>query len=330
MALTENELFTIRKLDSIASTIYNYYKVIKKQELEGNVSQTEYDWALKNIKDLNAIEEECYASLATSNEKVSEIVENIFKRKTDLTLGQILGIAEMENKLFLIQFRMALKLREALNKKCIITYKEDITKHFLNPNYSKNIEALSGLHNAALDDDLYDSLYIIVDKYLKDQKYESNKEYICNLKYNLSYLWPSIETNNINCDFQEFPLIWSHEMYRSLLNLPKETLGIGTIEGMCQFFLNILIEDLFGVNKQKMSDEKVISALIYFRTSLMFAPKSAIEDLKQKFILTVVHNREKHGNLEIEQQILEVLDSCLKDKEIVQIVNFNNNLNNRK
>ena len=53
-----------------------------------------------------------------------------------------------------------LKLREALNKKYIITYKEDITKHFLNPNYSKNIEALSGLHNAALDDDLYDSLYI--------------------------------------------------------------------------------------------------------------------------------------------------------------------------
>lgn len=325
MALTENDYKLIGKLIDISTTIYKSYIKLRKLEEAGSYGSKEYEIEIENIKKLNLEEDKYYVELDKTREKILAISKYFFDKNVELTFGRILSVAESRNMQKLVQVRILLKMRDSANNYVVNYYSNEILKFLFIPDYENNNGLLQLLANAALDKDYFNTIFAIVNKSLENKKYENISNQLSVLKYNLSFLWPSIEQNNITYKFNEIPLYWGAQMYSDIFNGSKEIDGLNTIVDMCQFFLELLLNDLFGKNQSRMTDSEIAFALIYLRAGLMFAPREVLEKFKKRFELTVVNNSMKNGNLSIENDILEILDLYSDDKKTPRLVRFSNN-----
>lgn len=323
MALSENDYKIVKKIYDSSLVIFNSYKKLIDLEKRGKKNTSGFQSVIHNLNSLLAVENNYYKELVTSKDKKDELLLYLFDDVDVSTIGEDISMAEGTNEEDLVNRRLALKIKCTYSDSVIKDYTEELLNILFIPE-SVVPPQLKTLVNKYLEQDLLNSISAMVSLYAEHDKNSNIKAELTNLKYNLSYLYPFIERENISNKFESVPLYWSKIMFCDMFQVDEEEVNMSMVEGMCEFFLNYIIKNIFKGNSYSLSEAEITFILIYFRTSLLFFNKEKIDELKNQFIMKVVHNNTKKDNVELQNKMLEIFENWLQDKNIPRLVRFNN------
>ncbi len=299
----------IKELTNISKRIWAIIKTLQKLELENKKDTQEYISKIEELQKIINLEEIPIMKDIDKNKSLTyDIIDYFAILSKDTSLESILfKIKDDANVNELISLRAYNTLRE------FITNRTPVIDFY-------------GMLNESLCKDIVNTVLTILNQYLNDINLNDIKEFLLQIKYNLSYVFPFILNPFLKNNFTiNTPLFWQSQLITSLMGTTnKDLLELYTnqVEPLLNANLNIIL-DQYNLNLETIDTKEMVTlAKILIRTTILFISEDKVDSLITKFLLL---NEIKEKITDIpsgETQILEALENFPEDRELPQVLTF--------
>lgn len=267
--VTGNNFLDMRSLVKITNLIYKKYVEIYELDLEGKVENQEYESKVNELKRLLALEEVFYKSLDLQF-LAESMTKHVDMFTEDKLASELIDVYESK-KDRLIQRRIFKKVVEK-------------------PSVERNPHGrLTGreIANNALKQDFINTLLAIITQYINDEHFKDVREYFVNLKYNLSFIYGSIERDFLENKFKVNPTpIWTHESIARENGINENDLinmNLTETFNVINYFISV-INNLYNYDlNDPVTITTGVSAGAFLRTAILFTHESLRNEFTRMF-----------------------------------------------
>ena len=318
----------INTLLAVTSSINDTYAKLKELEIKGQKESKEYKRLIECLKSSLELEKSIYDRFPNDLDTLVKIIREVTKNK-DFFINFDLkeNIDAIINNYDLITRRIYLRL---LNK--MLEIKDaDFIIGTNNPDILENQSArnILILHSLIIKDYI-NTVLVILNKALYDEKYKNINNLLLNVKYSLAFLYDNVENDFLENNFNiNNDLYWGATAMGDFYHLDREKLKEiqkGTVYGIYYEKIDNIIKTI--LNDRSSDKEIFIYAIseILIRACLLFYDDKTVECLKSNKIKLAQNMPQNEHNLKILNDAKKRVDNVYsfyeQDKELIKVISL--------
>lgn len=318
----------INILLAVTSSINDTYAKLKELEIKGQKESKEYKRLIECLKSSLELEKSIYDRFPNDLDTLVNIIREVTKNK-DFFINFDLkeNIDAIINNYNLITRRIYLRL---LNK--MLDIKDaDFIIGTNNPDILKNQSArnILILHSLIIKDYI-NTILVILNEYLYDEKYKNINNLLLNVKYSLAFLYDNVENDLLENNFNiNNDLYWEATAMGDFYHLDREKLKEiqkGTVHGIYYEKIDNIIKTI--LNDKSCDKEIFIYAIseILIRACLLFYDDKTVECLKSNKIKLANNTKANEHNLKLLNDAQKRVDNVYsfydQDKELIKVISL--------
>ena len=318
----------INTLLAVTSSINDTYAKLKELEIKGQKESKEYKRLIECLKSSLELEKSIYDRFPNDLDTLVNIIREVTKNK-DFFINFDLkeNIDAIINNYDLITRRIYLRL---LNK--MLEIKDaDFIIGTNNPDILENQSArnILILHSLIIKDYI-NTVLVILNKALYDEKYKNINNLLLNVKYSLAFLYDNVENDFLENNFNiNNDLYWGATAMGDFYHLDREKLKEiqkGTVYGIYYEKIDNIIKTI--LNDRSSEQEIFIYAIseILIRACLLFYDDKTVECLKSNKIKLAQNMPQNEHNLKILNDAKKRVDNVYsfyeQDKELIKVISL--------
>ena len=308
----------IRELKSLAKEIWQLNQ--KLSDLESNgLFDTESFLNLEIEKEeLLKEEDNIYARIRDNYEELLSLIEYFQNLVGNESFESEINLITYNNEEDLSNLRIFKRLGLYITKGNIIV--ESVDEIVSKLIYMIRLNNLS----ADINEDIINTILVILNEYIKDEKYNRIKDMLLTLKYNMEFIYYNISQMLIRNSY-EIPseLYWQSIYESEMLKISDSDLDyyyedkvkdilIRNIDYITdQFFLNLDDDYEFG---------KCTLAEIFIRSMILFMREENVEILRERFIDLSAIRKYISDDVSGEELVCQALSHYKKDLELPRVI----------